>query len=312
MRSRFGHSAAAGKGWQPWGVLVPVIGLGFVAGTIVSLTALLQHMGLVDPEENPVGLIGFMAFLLFPFTALGAVVIAWVRFVERRELASIGLGGAHRWRPFAGGLLVGIAMVTMIVFGIYLIDGCRIVEFAGAFHSLVALGSTAALLAGFALQSSVEELLFRGWMLSAIATKLGLEWGVVLSSLAFTVMHFDPRGSWLFKANVFLFAVFACCWVIRTGNVWGVMGWHSGWNWLLAVGFEWRVTALNADLPALMTKVIPVGNDYLNGGIEGPEGSIACTLVLTCGIGYHFSREWLRRHQPQTSRDIQPGGTASN
>lgn len=295
MRSRFGHSAGGGKGWQPWGLVVPVIGLGFVAATVVSVTALLQHMGLVDPDENPVGLVGFMAFLIFPFAALGTVVIAWVSLVERRDLASVYFRGARPWRPFFGGLLTGIAMVTLIVIGIYLTGGCQIVEFVGPFHSLVALGSIAILLAGFIIQSSIEELLFRGWMLAAIATKLGLGWGVMLSSLAFTIMHFDPRGNWVFKSNVFLFAVFGCCWVIRSGNIWGVMGWHSGWNWLLAVGFEWRVTALNAHLPALMTKVIPTGNDYLNGGIEGPEGSIACTFVLSGGIIYHLLREWLSR-----------------
>ncbi len=291
MRLRIGHSTHAGNGWRPWGLLVPIIGLGFVAGTVISLTAFLQHMGLVDAEESPVGLIGFITFLLLPFAALGAVVIAWVRFIERRALASIGLGGEHRCRLFFGGLLTAVAMVTMIVAGIYLIGGCRIVELGSSFRSLAALGSIAALLAGFILQSSVEELLFRGWMLSAIRTKLGVGWGVVLSSLAFTVMHFDPRGSWIFKMNVFLFAVFACCWVIRTGNVWGVMGWHSGWNWLLAVGFEWRVTALDAHVPALLAKVVPAGNSFVNGGIEGPEGSIVCTLALTCGITYHFWRE---------------------
>jgi membrane protease YdiL (CAAX protease family) len=224
MRSRLGHFASTQKGWQPWGVVVPIIGLGFVAGTVVSITALLQHLGLVDPEENPVGLSGFMAFLFLPFAALGAVVMAWVLLVERRRLVSIGLGGEHRWRLFFGGLLIAVSMVTMIVTGIYLTGGCRIVEFANPFDSLVGLGSVAALLAGFILQSSVEKLFFRGWMLSAIVTKLGLGWGIVLSSLAFMVMHFDPRGTYLFKANVFLFAVFACCWVIRTGNVWGVMG----------------------------------------------------------------------------------------
>jgi membrane protease YdiL (CAAX protease family) len=188
-------------------------------------------------------------------------------------------------------------MVTLVITGIYLAGGCRILGFAEAFRSLIALGSMVALLAGFILQSSVEELLFRGWMLSAIGTKLGLGWGVVLSSLAFTVFHFDPRGSLLFKANVFLFAIFACCWVIRTGNVWGVMGWHSGWNWLLAVGFEWRVTALDAHLPALLAKVIPAGSNSLNGGIEGPEGSIVCTFIISCGIAYHFLRQQLSREE---------------
>ena len=111
------------------------------------------------------------------------------------------------------------------------------VALGSAIRSPVALGSIAILLVCFALQSSMEELLFRGWMLSAIAAKFGLVVAVVLSSLAFNLMHFDSRANWIFVTNVFLFAVFASCWAIRTGNVWGVMGWHGGWNWLLAVGF---------------------------------------------------------------------------
>jgi hypothetical protein len=82
----------------------------------------------------------------------------------------------------------------------------------------------------------------------------------------------------------------ASCWVICTGNVWGVMGWHGGWNWLLAVGFELRVTALDAHLPGLLVKLAPVGPDNLTGGIERPEGSIVCILVLTCGITYQLLR----------------------
>jgi len=82
-------------------------------------------------------------------------------------------------------------------------------------------------------------------------------------SLAFNVMHFDSRANWIFVTNVLLFAVFACCWALRTGNVWGVMGWHGSWNWLLAVGFQLRVTALDAHLPALLVKFRPVGPDYL-------------------------------------------------
>jgi membrane protease YdiL (CAAX protease family) len=278
------------KGWQPWGALVPFLGIAFVAATVVSLTAVLQRAGLVDADENPIGLVGFVAFLLLPFGALGIVVLAWVRLVERRPLTAIGLGGAHRARTFLCGLLVGVAMVTGIVAGIWSAGGLRMVDWGRPFRSPVSLASIASLLVCFALQSGVEELFFRGWMLSAIAAKFRVVFAVLLSSLVFTLLHFDPRANWIFVANVFLFAVFACCWVIRSGNVWGVMGWHCGWNWLLAVGFELRVTALDAHQPALLVKLMPVGSDYLTGGIEGPDGSIVCTLVLACGITYHLLR----------------------
>jgi len=290
MSSPLPRPETPAKGWQPWGALVPFLGIAFVLSTVVSLSVVLQRLGLVDAEENPVGLPGFVAFLLLPFSALALVVLVWVRLVERRPLAAIGLGGAHRARTFFGGLLVGVAMVTAIVAGICLAGGLHIVGLGLPDQSLISLASIATLLVCFAVQSSVEELLFRGWMLSALAAKFRVVWAVLISSLVFTGLHFDPRANWLFFLNVFLFAAFACSWVIRTGNVWGVMGWHGGWNWLLAVGFALRVTALDAHQPALLVKLTPVGSDYLTGGIVGPEGSILCTLVLACGIAYQLLR----------------------
>jgi len=71
---------------------------------------------------------------------------------------------------------------------------------------------------------------------------------------------------------------------MRSKNVWGVMGWHAGWNWLLAVGFELPVTGLNSGLPALLVKLNPVGSVLLTGGAQGPEGSVWCNVVLIACI----------------------------
>jgi membrane protease YdiL (CAAX protease family) len=310
MSSAILSPAQPAKGWQPWGALVPFLGVGFIAATVVSLTAVLQHAGLVDAEESPVGLSGFIAFLLLPFGALGLLVLGWVRFVEQRPLSTIGLGGRHRVRTFLAGQLVGVTMATTIVAGIWIGHGIHFVGLAHPFRSLVALGSIAILLACFSVQSSVEEFFFRGWMLSAMARKFHVWVAVSVSSLVFFFMHFDPRGSWIFVGNVFLFALFACCWTLRAGNVWCVMGWHSGWNWLFAVGFELRVTALDAHLPALLVRLTAAGPDYLTGGVEGPEGSIICSLVLVCGTAYHLLRMWQKRRYLNNLKDIYPTAPA--
>jgi membrane protease YdiL (CAAX protease family) len=218
------------KAGGPGGALVPFLGLVFVAITVVGLTAVLQYAHLVDAAESPIGLKGLAAFLLLPFGALGLAVLAWVRFVERRSLSMIGLTNQHRMRTFLVGHLTGILMVIAIVAGIW-ITGCFAVGgYAIAFHSPAALGGIVVLLGCFALQSSVEEILFRGWMLSAIANKFGIVIAITLSSVAFTIMHYDPRATGIFAINVLLFAVFTCCWALGTGNIWGVMGFHSGWN----------------------------------------------------------------------------------
>jgi membrane protease YdiL (CAAX protease family) len=269
---------------------VPFLGIAFAVLTIASGTLVLRGLGLVDAKANPVGLAGFVAFLVLPFSALALVVVGWVRLVERRPLAAIGLGGAHRWRTFLGGLLTGAAMATVIILGMWGAGGLRFVAIGYSLQTLASLASIATLLVCFALQSAIEELLFRGWMLSAIAVKFGIGWAVLLSSLTFTVMHFDENATWMLGVNAFLFAVFASFWAIRTGNIWGVMGWHGGWNWILAVGFELRVTALDAHQPALLARFTPIASDYRSGGVMGPEGSILCTGVLLCGIAYQLQR----------------------
>ena len=81
-------------------------------------------------------------------------------------------------------------------------------------------------------------------------------------------------------ANLVLFALFACAWSLRAGNIWGVMGWHVGWNWLLATGFQLPVTGITVDVPGLLVSLEPTGSDYLTGGAQGPEGSVACSVFF--------------------------------
>jgi uncharacterized protein len=285
-RSRAIYSAEPARGCLPWGILAPFLGFAFIVVTVGSLQVLLQHVHLLDATENPIGLIGFAAFLLLPFGALGVVVLAWVYYIERRPLATIGLGGNRRAWIFVRGHLTGIAMASSIVVGIWITHSFAVGAFGKAFQSPDAIAGIALLLACFALQSSAEELLFRGWMLSVISARMGVVIAVAISSAVFTLLHYDPGAGWIFGVNVFLFAVFACCWSLRTGNIWGVMAWHAGWNWILATGFGLRVTGLDAHEPALIVTLTPTGPAYFPGGFEGPEGSLLCTLVLATGIGF--------------------------
>ena len=79
----------------------------------------------------------------------------------------------------------------------------------------------------------------------------------------------------------FIFAIFACAWVRYSNSIWGVMGWHVGWNWFGGTGFDVPITGLDTGLPALVVKMVPVGPAYLNGAGEGPEGSVVTLALLT-------------------------------
>jgi len=120
-------------------------------------------------------------------------------------------------------------MSTAIVMGIWAARASDAGGWGRAFHSPAALGAITVSLLCFAVQSSVEEIVFRGWMLSAIAAKRSVALAVVLTSLVFTLLHYDLHQPPLFTANVFLFSLFACLCDLETCNVWRVMGWHAAW-----------------------------------------------------------------------------------
>ncbi len=274
------YSPEPAKGWLPWGALAPFLCILIVALPMIVLSSVEQHFQLVDAMGKPLNFAGLCSLLFVEFGATLLLLLAWVRLVERRSLATLGLTGGRRVRTFLRGLAIGLATSSAVVAAIWAAGGYRAEEIAKAFFAPVDLLKIGILLAGFAVQSSVEEILFRGWLLSAVARKFNVVVGVVLTSLVFVFLHYGPGTPWSSMLLTFLFSLFACAWALKTGEIWGVMGWHAGWNWLLGVGFEIPITGLDLQVPALLVQMVPIGPDALTGGAEGPEGSFLCTLFL--------------------------------
>lgn len=272
------YSDEAHKGWIPPSIAAPFICTVLVATSMLPGDSALEHLGMTDPKGLPRGPLGF-CLVLVSFIAMGLAVAGWVRWVEKRSIASVGLGGSFRLRKFLIGLAVGIAMRGAIVTAIALAGGYRFADFAPAFSSPAALGWIALLLASFAVQASVEEFVFRGWLFSTVMRRWNTTAAFILTSAAFTFVHFSPRTPVLLLAMTFVFSIFACAWARRSNSIWGVMGWHTGWNWFGGTGFDVPITGMDTHLPALVVKMVPVGPGYLNGAADGPEGSV---FTLRC------------------------------
>ncbi len=272
--------AGAGRGRVPWVWVTPILGIVFVVASGLGIELEMEARGLQDTQGRPIGRQGILAFLLLTFLALGATVLAWTRWIERRPLGAIGLTRERAGKRFAFGLLVGVLTSGGLVAAIWLAGGFTVVRFAPAFASADALAYIAVLLACFAVQSSVEEVLFRGWMLSALARRTHVITAVVIVSAVFTLLHLSRGQPPLVTLSTFLFSVFACSWVLRSRHLWSAMGWHSAWNWLIGVGFEIPITGLDLKVPALVAKLESIGPDALTGGPDGPEGSWLCVALF--------------------------------
>lgn len=253
----------------------------------------------LDAKGNPVNMNGLVAFTLFPFTLMAVLLIAWVRGVECGSLANLGLevGLAEGFkrgtlRSFARGWLVGVGTLLLVVGVVTLSGGFAPRYVPSAWQTPASLLPILALVISFAVQASTEELLFRGWLLSSQTRKFNVATGIVVSSALFALLHFSRGQSALVSFGLLMFGVFCALWAWRARSVVGVMGWHSGWNWLLAVGFGLPLTGLDVGIPAMLLPLKPIGADWLTGGAQGPEGSIVCVLffVVGCAVLLHRSR----------------------
>lgn len=240
----------------------------------------MERWGLVDTKGDPLTTPAFCLVLLLPFATMASATYAWAHFVERRRLATLGLAGSRRLRRFLVGVAIGIAMMGLAISSIWLAGGYRAEAHFPAFASASSLLWIAILLPCFAFQSSVEEFIFRGWLLSSVTRRWNVVAGIIATSLAFTFLHYSPHQPLRVISLSFLFSVFACAWARRANSIWGVMGWHAGWNWFAGVGFGVPITGLDVHLPALLETLVPVGPAYLTGGYDGPEGSVLTLALL--------------------------------
>jgi len=285
------YPAPRPAGWLMPGVLTPVVAL-----ALVIASALLGDLGLgsivrLDPKGNPIDIWGLVAFTLVPFSLLALMVLAWLWAVERGVLANLGLASSQQaLRSFARGWLVGMFTLLLVVIVASLSGGFASRAASTAWDDPASLLPIVALMIGFAVQASAEELLFRGWLLSSLARKFNVATGVVVSSALFALAHFSRGQSALVSIGLLLFGVFCALWAWRARDIAGVMGWHSGWNWLLAVGFGLPLTGLDVGIPALLRPLQSVGPDWLTGGAQGPEGSIVCVAFFLIGCAVLLRR----------------------
>ena len=279
------------KGWIPPCIAAPFICIFLFVISMLPFDLWFEHLGFTDARGYPRGPFGF-SIVLVSFISVGLVIFGWVRWIEKRSLASVGLRGEHGLRKFLTGLILGMAMLGTIVLAIALAGGFRVSELFPAFASPAALGWIALFLLCFTVQASVEEFVFRGWLFSTLMRRTKTIAAVILTSAAFSFLHFSPRVSLLMLSMTFIFSIFACAWVRHSNSIWGVMGWHTGWNWFGGTGFDVPVSGLETGLPALVAEMVPVGPAWLNGAAEGPEGSVftVALLIAACLIVLRASR----------------------
>ncbi|MFV2001189.1 MAG: lysostaphin resistance A-like protein [Acidimicrobiia bacterium] len=218
--------------WTLWDVLVAF--LAGVAGSIV-VGSIVIGLG-----ADPVAPVAFS--VIFGGQALASFVAVWA--ISKRKgtgSLSVDVGFVVRGRDWWGvpagmGLQIAIALITAPLIVWLFPDGPPeqgVAEIAGQSQTIVdQLAVFAAVAVGAPL---IEEIIFRGMLLAALARRLSRWPAILLSAAIFASVHLLDPNAVAVIPGLFLLGVALAWAAMRTGNLSLPIALHSGINVLAAI-----------------------------------------------------------------------------
>ena len=211
----------------------------------------------------------------------------WLHFWERRRLGDVGLYRPPLWGRFGRGFGLGFIFVAVVVaagiaIGVLTIDG------PGTLYTNptpIWLLATPLAIIGTSIQAATSEILFRGWIMDAFASRWSGWIAVAVSVVFFTYMQgVDPSQSpeaTVCVVNIALMTWFLSLRAMADGTLWGVCGLHAAWTLSMGLGFGLNIDGRHLSFtPALLNVVTTDGApNWLSGGDWGPDGSLLMTVV---------------------------------
>jgi len=261
---------------------------------IVLMTALAR---LAADDLFRRGGLGVSNEIFLAFTGLTLplqIVVTWlfVRFLDRRALASIGLRRPEGGAGAALRQLVTAPLGAVAVLGAWLALVLALPAALAAVHyggfspdfsqgpawwqlppSLLLSG----LLIGFILQGGLEELIIRGYVYHTLRERWRPWISALGSSVLFAALHLNnPDVSASALLNIVLAGMVLAALVERTGSLWSATLAHGAWNF--AVACLLSVPVSGVQIFHLLNVTIS-GKPALTGDGFGPEGSWLLTLI---------------------------------
>lgn len=213
------------------------------------------------------------------FLGMVLFIYLFVRFVEKRDFRSLGFYKRKWFKYYIKGFGFSCLMMTIIAIAI---GGLGEYTFttSGRIVGMKFLPLVLITIFGWVIQGASEEILTRGWLMTSLGAKTNIYLAIILNSSLFTALHIlNPSVSYIALLNLFIFGVFASVYAIYEGGIWGICGFHAGWNWFQGniLGIE---VSGNKPIGGSLVKLIPGDLKLISGGNFGIEASIITTMVL--------------------------------
>lgn len=268
-----------------WRIMVYLILL--VLGNL-ALSALAQAL-FPESDEGMMSWTYSLALAGFDLMAIAAGILVLRRF-DRRPASLLGMGFGRGWMwELAIGIAVGIVSTGGLTL-VLVLSGMVSLEMSP--RAAEALAVLPRYLVVFTVAAAAEELIFRGYLLQALAEGTRRWVAAVLLSLGFAVVHLgNPDITVVGIANIFLVGLVIAILYFQTLRLWLPIGYHLSWN--LAHGWLWGFDVSGIELENQLLITTSNGPDLVTGGEFGLEGSVVTTALVVSVAVWLLTRKVL-------------------
>lgn len=217
--------------------------------------------------------------LLCSFYGYIITILTFIFFVKKRnkdKLSKIGLDS--NFKTFFKGILIGIVSLLLIIIPLIL---CGAIKFVGINNDINWL-FFGLYFGGYLIQSFMEELICRGFILHRLKEKLPIIIAIIISILLFSVGHFSKMFSEgvligiIGILNLILISLIFVILTLKNKNIYGATGFHFIWNFALFSIIGLNLSGLETNNSIFKMEAV---NKFLTGYSYGIESSIISTIV---------------------------------
>ena len=273
FRNRFGHWRA---GWRMVFYLLASVAL------VIPLGAAASWLGGDQPAAATFSWAGSWSWVAADLALILAGLFL-LKFVDRRPIRMLGIGFGRGWlRELFVGVAGGLVLTSLLVL---VLAGMGAVSLQVVPEIGASLAALPLFLFIFTVAAALEELLFRGYLLQALAEGSRRWIAAIVLCVPFTWAHADnPDLTMVGVSNIFLAGVILVILYFQTRRLWLPIGFHLSWN--LAQSWFWGFDVSGIAIRDQLFAVTTTGPDFVTGGEFGLEGSILSTVAFVLIIAW--------------------------
>jgi uncharacterized protein len=288
LRKIFFGSNGIRAGWRLLIFLAIFVALQFVV--IQRVMRHIPYFAQLAKQAQTGGVLTPQFSLIFESTILALVFLAaWIMSrIEKRPFGAYGvpLQGAFG-KLFWQGVFWGLAFETVEMVTMAALGGFSFGSLALAGTALLKYAILWAI--AFTLVGLFEEFLFRGYAQFTLGSGISFWPAAFLLSAGFGAVHLsNPGEGWVGALSVFLFGMFGCFTLRRTGTLWFAIGLHAAADY--AETFIYSVPDSGLLATGHLLNSTLHGPRWITGGSIGPEGSLIDFILFAIAfLVFHYA-----------------------